>query len=80
LAQSGSAKLADSGTMHNKGQGVARNSVCAFAWLSRAAARGERHAAAQLREVSRLMTPEEISLAKEMAKACEASEYRSCEY
>jgi TPR repeat protein len=59
---------------------VARNSVRAFAWLSRAAARGDKTAVAQLREVSQTMTPEEISQAKEMAQACEASDYRNCEY
>jgi uncharacterized protein len=68
------------GTMYHKGQGVARNSVRAFAWLSRAAARGDKTAAAQLREVSQTMTPEEISQAREMAQACEASDYRNCEY
>jgi hypothetical protein len=68
------------GTMYHKGQGVARNSVRAFAWLSRAAARGDRNAAAQLREVSLTMTPEELSQGKEMAQACEASDYRNCEY
>jgi hypothetical protein len=26
------------------------------------------------------MTPEEISQAQEMARACEASDYRACEY
>jgi TPR repeat protein len=68
------------GTMYHKGQGVARNSVRAFAWLSRAAAHGDKNAAAQLREVSQTLTPEEISQAKEMAQACEASDYRNCEY
>ena len=68
------------GTMYHKGQGVARNSVRAFAWLSRAAARGDKRAAAQLREVSRTMTPAELSQGKEMAQACEGSDYRNCEY
>jgi TPR repeat protein len=68
------------GTMYHKGQGVAHNSVRAFAWLSRAAARGDKSAEAQLHEVAATMTPEELAEAKEMAQACEASDYRNCEY
>jgi hypothetical protein len=33
-----------------------------------------------MRDVSKTMTPEEISEAREMARACEASNYRACEY
>jgi uncharacterized protein len=68
------------GTMYHKGQGVARNSVRAFALLSRAAARGDNNAATQLREVAETMTPEEVAQAKQMAQACKASDYRVCEY
>ena len=66
--------------MYRRGQGVARSSVRAFLWFSRAAARGDEGARAELREVSQTMTPEELSQAREMAQACEASNYRSCEY
>jgi TPR repeat protein len=68
------------GVMYRRGQGVARSSVHAFIWFSRAAARGDTKAKAQLREVSQTMTREEISQAQEMAQACEASNYRNCEY
>ena len=40
----------------------------------------EAGAKAELREVSRTMTAQEISQAEAMAKACEASNYRACEY
>ena len=40
----------------------------------------EAGAKAELREVSRTMTAQEISQAEAMAKACEASNYRQCEY
>ena len=33
-----------------------------------------------MREVSKAMTPAEISQAEEMAQACAASDYRDCEY
>ena len=49
-------------------------------WFSLAAKRGDAKAKAGLRDVSRSMTPAEISQARQMAQACEASNYRSCEY
>ncbi len=68
------------GVMYRKGQGVTRSSVRAFVWFSRSAARGNAKAKTELREVSQTMTPEELAQAKELAEACEASNYRSCEY
>jgi len=81
LAEQGSAKAQSLiGVMYRRGQGVARNSVHAFIWLSRAAARGDARAKTELHEVSQTMTPQEISKAQQMAQACEASNYRQCEY
>jgi TPR repeat protein len=81
LAEQGNAKAQSAlGVMYRRGQGVARSSVRAFLWFSRAAARGDAQATAELREVSQTMTAEELSQAREMAQACEASNYRSCEY
>jgi hypothetical protein len=81
LAEQGNAKAQSLiGVMYRRGQGVARNSIHAFIWLSRAAARGDARAKTELHEVSQTMTPQQISEAQEMAQACEASNYRSCEY
>ena len=81
LAEQGNAKAQSVlGVMYRRGQGVGHNSVRAFLWFSRAAARGDVRAKAELREVSQTMTREELSQAREMAQACEASNYRSCEY
>ena len=81
LAAQGNAKAQGVlGVMYRRGQGVARNSAHAFVWFSRAAARGDASAKAELREVSQTMTPEELSQAREMTQACEASDYRNCEY
>ena len=81
LAEQGNAKAQSVlGVMYRRGEGVARSSVRAFIWLSRAAARGDTRAKAELRDVSQTMTPEELSQAREMAQACEASNYRNCEY
>ena len=68
------------GAMYRRGQGVRRNSVRAFVWFTRAGARGNSKAKTELHEVSQTMTPEELAQAKEMAEACEASNYRNCEY
>jgi hypothetical protein len=81
LAEHGNAKAQNVlGVMFRKGEGVPKNPARAHMWFSFAAARGDAKAKAELREVSRTMTAQEISQAKEMAKACEASNYRQCEY
>jgi TPR repeat protein len=68
------------GVMYRRGQGVSRSPVRAFVWFSRAAARGDTSAKAELNEVSQAMTPAELAQARDMAQACEASDYRNCEY
>lgn len=81
LAEAGNARAQHLiGVMYHRGQGVARNSVRALAWFSVAAKHGDREAEANMREMSKTMTAEEISEAREMARACEASNYRTCEY
>ncbi|HET7493379.1 MAG TPA: hypothetical protein VFK01_16025 [Bradyrhizobium sp.] len=81
LAKQGNAEAqALLGAMYRRGQGVKRSSVRAFVWLSRAASRGNVKAKAELHEVSQAMTAEELAKAKEIAEACEASNYRTCEY
>jgi len=68
------------GVMYRRGQGVSRSPVRAFVWFSRAAARGDAKARAELRDVTQAMTPEQLAQARDTAQACEASDYRSCEY
>jgi TPR repeat protein len=81
LAEQGNARAQNVlGVMFRKGEGVPKNQVRAHMWFSFAAARGDATAKAELRAVSRTMTPREISQAQEMAKVCEASNYRACEY
>jgi TPR repeat protein len=81
MAQQGNAKAqAALGVMYRRGQGVSRNPARAFVWFSRAAAQGDAKARTELHEVAQAMTPEELSEARAMALACEASDYRSCEY
>jgi TPR repeat protein len=81
LAREGNARAqALIGAMYRRGQGVAKSVPRAFMWLSLASARGDARAKAELHEVSLAMTPEERAQAQEMMQACEASDYRSCEY
>jgi len=81
LAEQGNAKAQKVlGIMFRKGEGVPKNPARAHMWFSLAAKRGEAGAQAELHEVSRTMTVQEISQAEAMATACEASSYRQCEY
>jgi len=81
MAKQGNAEAqAVLGVMYRRGQGVRRSSLRAFVWLSRAASHGNLRAKAELHEVSQAMTAEELAKAKEIAEACEASNYRTCEY
>jgi TPR repeat protein len=81
LAQGGNARAQRAlGAMYRRGQGVAKNLPRAFMWLSLASARGDLAAKAELHEMSRSLTAEELSQAREMMQACEASDYRNCEY
>ena len=81
LAAKGNAKAQHLiGVMYHRGEGVARSSVRAFAWFSLAAAHGDSDARAKLAEVSKTMTSDELSEGREMAQACEATDYRNCEY
>jgi TPR repeat protein len=81
LARGGNAKAqAIVGAMYRKGQGVAKSSAHAFMWLSIAAARGDAAARTEVTEMSRTMSAAELAQARQMMQACEASDYRNCEY
>jgi hypothetical protein len=81
LAQQGNVKAqAAIGAMYRKGQGVAKSSAHAFMWLSLAAASGDADARTEMTEMSRTMNAKELAQAREMMQACEASNYRNCEY
>jgi TPR repeat protein len=81
LARRGNAQAqAVIGAMYRKGQGVAKSSARAFMWLSLASARGDAKAKAEVQEMSHTMSAEQLAQAREMMQACEASDYRNCEY
>ena len=69
LAEQGNAKAQNVlGVMFRKGEGVAKSPARAHMWFSLAAKRGEAGAKAELREVSRTMTAQEISKRKRWRK------------
>lgn len=81
MARVGNAKAqAMLGTMYQRGQGVTKSRPRAFMWLSMAASRGDAQARADLKTISGVMSPEEMSQAHAMMLACEASDYRNCAY
>jgi TPR repeat protein len=81
LAEQGNAKAHNVlGVMFRRGEGVPKSPVHAHMWFSFAAKRGEASARTKLREVSRTLTAQQISQAAAMARACEGSGYRDCEY
>jgi hypothetical protein len=59
---------------------VAKSSARAFMWLSLASARGDVKANAEVADMSRSMSTEVLTQAREMMQGCEASNYRKCEY
>lgn len=68
------------GRMYRRGEGVKRSPTRAFVWFNRAASRGNQQANAELRAMSQSMTDTELSRARAVMQACEASDYRGCEY
>jgi TPR repeat protein len=81
LAEQGNAKAQKVlGVMFRKGEGVPKSAVRARMWFGLAAKRGDIGGKAGLRDVSRTMTTQELWQADAMAQACEASNYRNCEY
>ena len=81
LAEAGNPKAQTQiGTMYRKGEGITPSPTRAFMWFSLAARRGDAKAKAGMREVSKRMTPADMSQAQAMTEACAASNYRACEY
>jgi TPR repeat protein len=68
------------GQMYRRGQGVRRSPTRACVWFNRAARGGNVRATADLRAMSQSMTAAEMSRARAVMQACEASDYRDCPY
>ena len=66
------------GLAYRYGNGVDVDSVKAHVWLSIAAAGGNEYAKANRKAVEKVMWPSQIVKAKEMARECEAKNYKGC--
>ena len=66
------------GVAFNRGLGVQQDAVKAYAWLSMAAASGDTMAATNLNVVSRKLSPQQLELAKILAKDCLKGNFRPC--
>ncbi len=66
--------------MYANGQGVDRDFVRAYMWSSLAVTSGNLASAAQNREViSRQLTPQQLSAAEELARACRERQFKGCD-
>ena len=67
------------GVMYGKGRGVLQDYVRAHMWYNLAsAAGGSEHGTKNRDLVAKLMTPQQIEKAQEMAKACQARNFKGC--
>ena len=57
----------DLGYLYEQGKGVAMDYVSAYTWYKAASAGGEHRAKAQMKNLSPLMTPEQVKRAQEAA-------------
>jgi hypothetical protein len=65
--------------MYVKGYGVAQNYVTAHMWFNLAAANGEVAAIKGRDDLAKLMTPQQIAQAQQLASNCLASNYKDCD-
>ncbi len=67
------------GSMYGTGQGVLQDYARAHMWYNLASAAGNSQYGTKHRDlVAKLMTPQQIEKAQEMAKACQASNFKGC--
>jgi len=67
------------GAMYLDGQGVAQDYVRAHMWLNFAAAQGVATAITNREIVAGKLTPEQLAQAQELARKCQASNYKQCD-
>ena len=68
------------GVMYRNGWGVLSDQFIAHMWYNIAAANGNEKGAENREKLTKLMTPEDISKAEAMARACYYSNYDKCGY
>ena len=68
------------GVTYRNGWGVLADYVIAHMWYNIAAANGNEKGAENREKLTKLMTPEDLSKAEAMARACYNSNYEKCGY
>jgi TPR repeat protein len=71
--------LGNLGIIYGMGQGVEKDYVQAHKWFDLALARGDTKSAVGRYKVASIMTPEQISDAKRLAKECRARNFKNCD-
>ena len=66
------------GGMHYNGDGVAQDYALAHMWFSLASSAGNDDATTNRDIIAKIMTPQQIEKAQEMAKACQARNLKGC--
>ena len=66
------------GTMYDEGKGVLQDYVRAHMWYNLASAAGKAYGTKTRDDIAKLMTHQQIEKAQEMAKACQASNFKGC--
>ena len=66
------------GFMYRNGKGVTLDYIQAHMWWDIAASQGANHAAQNLYDLKKLMTPTDISTAEALARECVAKDYKGC--
>ena len=66
------------GAMYAQGRGVIQDYTRAHMWFNISASQGQANAAKNRDAVAKLMTPEYISKAQDMARECVAKNYKEC--
>lgn len=66
------------GLMYSKGFGVPKDNIMAYSWFQIASENGFKLAKKYLSKVAKEITPEEIAIARAMAKECKLTRYTKC--
>jgi TPR repeat protein len=67
------------GNMYANGDGVQKNKIRAYVWLSRAQALGDEKAAGNIDILKSDMSPEQIKQAQALVTECYESNFKNCE-
>ena len=66
------------GVMYANGQGVLQDYARAHMWYNLASSTGDANGTKNRDKVAKLMTPQQVGSAQEMARACQASNFKGC--